>query len=717
MKNSSDHQSATQSRPCDKRKKLLVALCTFALVVIVISASLLFTQRRNRNETSKNVTFCNTENEVAKLQGIAQTSRSVSTNNSAVDWEMPNTQFLRKKSLSPIDNFYKDYGCFYHDDKDLKSFLTHNLASPGGSTDSRAQECSNFCDTEHFAITSTKCHCYLTAPKKRINIGTCAAIPDTCLGLEDKIDAFMKVSTSEVCSQEKTSAVRNYFVEEDDAPFSYDIVSNTYRSSPFELSKDECGTNIYEVQTEVSSGSSTLTTTSKSVTDYANERKSNISSSIKASVSASGSAWLAKFSAKVSASADREANSLMKSSGATSTGSRVYTSFIVKRLAEVKILDFENKLNFVTFNKQFANLLRRYRDSGYDIDVAKEIFDKYGMFVVERGLFGGYRQIRATVNESDIKNYSSNESDFKACYELSVSAKASAFGASISGSTDVEGCSAQAKKVMSSLQDQYSEEVSTETLNGGKTEYSATGVPFFQVNPDDSILLTNKEHYPDGDDGIDLRPITEFLSSLKVSPLEVRRHLITEIQFDEIKTHLEDHMIDVLKSKLDILSTCTSDINCLLSFLTAEQESCSCYTPLKTSASWRLYTTVEQTVSNCLWDVKRIQFFASSNCSSDEISTAGGTSFSSGHKSYSSTSNAFKQSNIWAGLCRNEEYWIGMTFPDEVDIGCISVQNDNFHQVNSLTVQKKNPVSGVWESVAFKGNMNTSDQAVNIIQI
>ena len=100
MKNSSNHQSATQSHPSGKRKKLLVALVTFALVVIVISASLLFSQRRNRNETSNNTNVCNAENEVAKLQGIAQTSRSVSTNNSPVEWEMPNTHFFAKqKSL------------------------------------------------------------------------------------------------------------------------------------------------------------------------------------------------------------------------------------------------------------------------------------------------------------------------------------------------------------------------------------------------------------------------------------------------------------------------------------------------------------------------------------------------------------------------------------------------------------------------------------------
>ena len=77
---------------------------------------------------------------------------------------------------------------------------------------------------------------------------------------------------------------------------------------------------------------------------------------------------------------------------------------LVKRIAEVKLVDFDNNLNFVTFKNEFANLLRRYRDSGFDIAVAEEIFDKYRMFVVERGLFG-YKQLRSTATSDDFDQF------------------------------------------------------------------------------------------------------------------------------------------------------------------------------------------------------------------------------------------------------------------------------------------------------------------------
>lgn len=63
---------------------------------------------------------------------------------------------------------------------------------------------------------------------------------------------YFKVHADETCSQDTTSKVRNFLVEEDDVPFGFDIVTNQFRPSPFELYKSECGTNIYEVQTEVS---------------------------------------------------------------------------------------------------------------------------------------------------------------------------------------------------------------------------------------------------------------------------------------------------------------------------------------------------------------------------------------------------------------------------------------------------------------------------------
>ena len=66
------------------------------------------------------------------------------------------------------------------------------------------------------------------------------------------MEVYFKPNFDDTCNQATTSTVRNFLVEEDDAPFGFDIVTNQFRPSPFELFKDQCGTNIYEVQTEVS---------------------------------------------------------------------------------------------------------------------------------------------------------------------------------------------------------------------------------------------------------------------------------------------------------------------------------------------------------------------------------------------------------------------------------------------------------------------------------
>lgn len=135
-------------------------------------------------------------------------------------------------------------------------------------------------------------------------------------------------------------------------------------------------------------------------------------------------------------------------------------------------------------------------------------------------------------------------------------------------------------------------------------------------------------------------------------------------------------------------------------------------------SSWRLYTTSEETISDCQWDVKWIRFYESSDCSSHEIVSDDVTIFSSGGtESDFSMYNVFWSSGIWAGTCINGEYWIGVSFSHEVNINCISVQNGNYHKVNSLKVQKREQGSSVWEDVAFKDNMDTSDQAVNIISL
>ena len=83
---------------------------------------------------------------------------------------------------------------------------------------------------------------------------------------------------SENCDVSNTETIRNFFVQEEDAPFSFDIISNKFLPSPFLLENEKCGTNIYEIQTEVSVGSTSVTTTVKNLIDYA--LKTSLASSI-----------------------------------------------------------------------------------------------------------------------------------------------------------------------------------------------------------------------------------------------------------------------------------------------------------------------------------------------------------------------------------------------------------------------------------------------------
>lgn len=282
-------------------------------------------------------------------------------------------------------------------------------------------------------------------------------------------------------------------------------------------------------------------------------------------------------------------NTLMRSPDAQSFDGRLYTSFIVKRLAEIKIQDFENKMNFVTFSDQFANLLRVYRDSDYNVFVAKEIFDRYGMFVVERGHLGGYRHIKAFFRQDEINSYGISDSDLENCFRLMSTTEFQKIDMFSYAPGSWAACTDTVRSfILDATYDTLLVPLGNDgemiygdhddTLKGGHISVGDLWQQFL-VDPDDSILLTSREHYPDGDEGIKLRPITDFLVSSKISPLEVKRHLITETQFDEIKNRLEEHMIESLSATYENLQQCQfQSTGCLLSFLSKDKESCSyCY--------------------------------------------------------------------------------------------------------------------------------------------
>lgn len=460
---------------------------------------------------------------------------------------------------------FQSVGCF----RFQNSVDSH--AIDGFSTkEEKASACFVRCLTLHFGVAGNDCFCFVEAPEERLTIGGCDT---SCEDSSQKMEAYFKTDMSDQCNQATTTAVRNFLVEEDDVPFGYDIIRNVFKQSPFELYKNECGTNIYSVQTEISGESTSLKTSVQDIKSFAIEQRSSLSRSISASVSAGYKGAFVRASATVSGSYDAEQNAMFKSSGASKIGSRVFTSQGVKRIAEVQVVNFQSKRHFVTFNPEFGRLIRTYKGTGFSKEVAQDIFNEYGMFIVTRGLFGGYIQYRSTAMEQDLNKMFSSDEDSRKCFEASVSGKASGFGFSGSFQVGAGQCTKEAASKMQGLQQAYADETSEEVVVGGVQDDGE-----LKVLPETSTLLTKKDLYPPNDPGIQLRILSDFLKPEVVSPLEVKRYLLTEKDFNEIQQNLEIHILEELEKIEDVIKGCGG---CDVPYLeqTSEGFKCACYNP------------------------------------------------------------------------------------------------------------------------------------------
>jgi len=217
-----------------------------------------------------------------------------------------------------------------------------------------AQQCASMCSLNHFfgivLAAIVNCHC--------LSIGSCAIL-DT-VSAEECMTLYFYTGKSDMGGQEQMATVRNFLVEEDDVPFSFDIILSTFKASSFELFKDDCGTNMYKVQTEVSQSENMLDNMFEEITSYATLFHLDVGRSLEASMGATLPIKIVKVAIDISAKASLEVSTALESSAASQIGSRIFTSFGVKRLTEVLIPNFDTQRNFVTLNEPFRNLLHEY---------------------------------------------------------------------------------------------------------------------------------------------------------------------------------------------------------------------------------------------------------------------------------------------------------------------------------------------------------------------
>lgn len=447
-----------------------------------------------------------------------------------------------------------------------------------------ASDCAALCLTRFFGISQDACSCFVDSPSTRLTVGSCSSIDASVATVDQRMVVYFNSKSDDSCNKASTETIRNFLTEEDGGKFGFDIVSNTFRASPFELFNSECGTNIYELQTEISEDGKTLSTTSSLVTEFAMSRRTERSESLSMSASASYKNLFSQVSAKVTGAKDTEQNNLFTSSGASSTNSRVFTSLGVKRLVELTMGDFENRRNFVTFSESFGTALVDYLKSDFQQEKAFKIFDTYGQFIVTRGIYGGFMRTRMTMKGSDFSSLFSSDEESLACYEASVEGKASSLGFSAGLSVSGKQCSEDQIKKIEESQQSFESQASEQAVVGGTRE-ECEGCSAFSVTAESATLLTTDDKYPANDPlgGVQFRLISDFVHPDKISPLEVKRLHITEDQFREINTHLQNHVLEYLGETESLIDTCDCNNSTdALTFLALDEDGesiCACYDP------------------------------------------------------------------------------------------------------------------------------------------
>lgn len=250
-----------------KRRRGIIAAVLLLLLIGILLIAVLVSKNNREERSTRASAAAQRERECGGGRLLRSSSSSTRS---------PEQQILRELALQDLDqrmldveskNKFSNIGCF------RLQYSPDNRTVYAETWAERVQACDAACPTHYFGIAAedvdedefeddedtVTCYCYVDRPKERLNIGPCHRVEvlyDPCINKKEQdrqeMEVFYDPLIRTECNQDTTSTVRNFLVEEDDVPFGFDIITNSYRTSPFELYKDECGTNVYEVQTEVS---------------------------------------------------------------------------------------------------------------------------------------------------------------------------------------------------------------------------------------------------------------------------------------------------------------------------------------------------------------------------------------------------------------------------------------------------------------------------------
>jgi hypothetical protein len=187
--------------------------------------------------------------------------------------------------LFSSNDLFSYYGCFLTESIPNQNDSLHSINSGEQSLDDWISMCHNSCSdaNEQFAVTKTKCFCITEPPATRIGFGECILYQhDTCLDDEDFVSAYILNYQGNCDQSGDVRTFRNRLTDLQQAiPLGFEIITNTFVDSPFQLYKKQCETNMYSLSNDVSQVATSIKTSNETITNYANEERNQFSSKLR----------------------------------------------------------------------------------------------------------------------------------------------------------------------------------------------------------------------------------------------------------------------------------------------------------------------------------------------------------------------------------------------------------------------------------------------------
>lgn len=421
----------------------------------------------------------------------------------------------------------------------------------------RDRDCAAACVTEYFAVSPNTPDTCLCIPDvgpalfdtkgntTRLSFDQCSFVARSNI-----VEVYFRLLQAETdCTNDDARALRDILTSAGNSPKGLDVFTGEKKPTIFQLHKDGCNTNMWNIIGDRQGQSSQVEMETFKAEKVVTEKRFEFFQSIKTEGSV-GIPLIAQFKSSLSASIDMK--SRMKESRRSLSESKFIEANAKRTIARIEIP--ASRKHFVTLqgtgSSGFLGRLVDYNISGYSESEGMKILKQFGQIVLTEAAFGGYYQSIAEYNREIEETLRVDEREIKACYAAKADGSGVFKGIRLGGSAETESCTETGEnKLEHHLASLVNKVKNTKFVGGDIVDDE------FVVTPEHSVLLIKPELYDAGE-----KPkmvwLPDILQGDLISPHTCKQSGLSEDDFQRIHVKLRGLLKKLLENVDKTIDEC-----------------------------------------------------------------------------------------------------------------------------------------------------------------